>query len=173
MSNTSFVPGGQPIPSESRVATDQATVFGDGTSGNPLRATGSSGSLTRSTPGTFPAGSAVRISNFDGTHAVLAEANAISSASVVGVLTEDSEATIDAKYRSVGTVTLTEAQWDAIAGTSGGLDPGVPYYLSDTTPGMLLPRAAIVTSGHFWTQVGIALSATELQLQLSAPIPVP
>jgi len=173
MSNSSIISGGSPIPAGDTVVADQVTIRGAGTPNSPLRVSGGTGSLARTTPGTFIAGSSVRISSFGGVHAVLSSALAISSADVLGVLTEDSPAGVDLTYQSTGIVTLTTAQWDAIAGTSGGLDPGIPYYLSDVNSGELLPRASITASTHCLTQVGIAISATELQLQISAPIVIP
>jgi hypothetical protein len=41
------------------------------------------------------------------------------------------------KVQVAGVMTMTAAEWDAVAGTSGGLDEGVDYYLQDATPGKI------------------------------------
>lgn len=61
-----------------------------------------------------------------------------------------------------GEVTLTTAQWDAIAGTSGGLTPGVVYYAGAAG---VLTSTLPATTGNFDTTVGIALSSTTLLLR--------
>lgn len=58
-----------------------------------------------------------------------------------------------------GRVTLTTAEWDAVAGTTGGLDPGAIYYVSATVG--TLTATAPSTMGHFVKPVIRALSATE------------
>jgi hypothetical protein len=68
-----------------------------------------------------------------------------------------------------GLITLTPAQWDAVVtGGSGGLTFGLAYWLSGT--------AGQITSTepgglNFDTPIGIAQSATTLQLQISFPVP--
>lgn len=69
-------------------------------------------------------------------------------------------------YVEPGTViTATTGEWDAICGTSGGLTPGVSYFLSGATAGILTATAP-TTSGHVQFEVIIALSTTKAKLVL-------
>jgi hypothetical protein len=68
-----------------------------------------------------------------------------------------------------GVLTATTAQWDAVAGTTGGLSPGAVYYLDAATAGKLTGTAPTAT-GQFVVRVGLALSATELDISTTAPI---
>ena len=61
-----------------------------------------------------------------------------------------------------GVLTASTAQWDAVAGTTGGLAAGTVYYLSATAG--LLTATAPSTSGHYVCEVGMALSPTELEI---------
>lgn len=68
--------------------------------------------------------------------------------------------------RNGGTLELTTAQWDAIAGTSGGLVPADSYYVSATTAGHITSSAP-TTPGTFVTRIGSALTATKMAIQIS------
>lgn len=68
-----------------------------------------------------------------------------------------------------GVLTATTAQWDAVAGTTGGLAFGVRYYLSAATAGILTPTAP-TTVGQYVVEVGIALSTTELKIDIQKRI---
>lgn len=70
---------------------------------------------------------------------------------------------------SSGVLIATTAQWDAVAGTTGGLVFGTRYFVSPTAVG-LLTSTPPTTVGQCNTLVGIALSATELELGIQAPI---
>jgi len=61
-----------------------------------------------------------------------------------------------------GVLTATTGQWDAVAGTTGGLAFGTIYYLSATAG--LLTATAPSASGNYVCPVGIALSSTELEI---------
>ena len=68
-----------------------------------------------------------------------------------------------------GTLVATTAQWDAVAGTVGGLTFGTPYFVDPVNAGKITatpPTAA----GQCIAQVGVALSATELELAFQPPI---
>jgi hypothetical protein len=65
-----------------------------------------------------------------------------------------------------GVLTLTTAQWDAIAGTTGGLTFGTLYYLDPTTAGKITATRP-TTVGQYVVIVGMAQSATELLLIMS------
>lgn len=68
-----------------------------------------------------------------------------------------------------GIVTLTEEQWDAITGSSGGLNTSEAYFLD--APGTI---ADVAPSSPNWAaQVGVSLSPTQLLLSTpSAPIQI-
>jgi hypothetical protein len=68
-----------------------------------------------------------------------------------------------------GVLTLTTAQWDALAGTTGGLAAGTVYYLSPTTPG-LITSTPPSTIGQFLVELGMAISTTELKVQIRQTI---
>lgn len=62
-----------------------------------------------------------------------------------------------------GIITATTAQWDAVAGTTGGLTFGALYFLSTATAG-LLTATAPSTVGQYVVEVGQAISTTEMKL---------
>ena len=68
--------------------------------------------------------------------------------------------------RRDGVISGTVGEWDAIAGTNGGLSPGSAYYLS-ATPGQITESPP--NSGQF-VKVGIAKSPTELILGIGDAI---
>jgi len=69
-----------------------------------------------------------------------------------------------------GVLTATTGQWDAVVtGGSGGLVAGTIYYLSSATAGMLTSTAPSA-AGTYVTQIGIALSTTELFVDVKAEI---
>lgn len=76
------------------------------------------------------------------------------------------------KEQGAGIVKLTTAEWDAVTGDSGGLEISAVYYVSDVSAGHI-SRTKPVTSGHYVTQIGYGLSATEMQLQVMAPVLIP
>jgi hypothetical protein len=62
---------------------------------------------------------------------------------------------------TAGSMTATTAQWDAVAGTSGGLVANTTYWLSTATAGSITSTPP--STG--WVQpVGIAASATVLRI---------
>jgi len=61
-----------------------------------------------------------------------------------------------------GVLVATTGQWDAVAGTTGGLVANTIYYLSATAG--LLTATPPAASGNYVAQVGLALSATEFEL---------
>ena len=75
-------------------------------------------------------------------------------------------------YQYSGPLTLTTGEWDAVAGTTGGLTAGLCYFLSDATPGRLLEEGSTsgITTGDSVVNVGYAVSATELMLEIEKPI---
>jgi hypothetical protein len=61
-----------------------------------------------------------------------------------------------------GEITLTTAQWDAVAGTSGGLAANKAYYLSGPAGDLVLTRPA--TTGDNIITMIIAISATKAKI---------
>jgi len=68
-----------------------------------------------------------------------------------------------------GILSLTTGQWDAAFGTGGGLTAGTRYYLSAGTAG-LGTSTAPTTVGQYVVYLGRAISTTELNVQIGAPI---
>lgn len=68
-----------------------------------------------------------------------------------------------------GIITLTTAQWDAVAGTTGGLTFNTRYYVSATVAGQITSTPP-ATVGQYVQCVGIALSPTVLKLEVSERI---
>ena len=68
-----------------------------------------------------------------------------------------------------GVLTATTAQWDAVAGTTGGLVFNTNYFLSPTTAG-LMTATAPVTVGQNVTRIGRALSTTDMMIDIQDEI---
>ena len=60
---------------------------------------------------------------------------------------------------------LTTGEWDAVVGTSGGLDSGKKYYLSDVV-GRLLETSGPASAGDTLVVVGNGLSSTQLLVSM-------
>jgi hypothetical protein len=90
----------------------------------------------------------------------LAKADDANTAEIAGLVSDATIATSqDGNIQVTGIVTATTAEWDAVAGTTGGLTPGAFYYISAVTAGELTETPPTIVS-----QVGYALSSTELNL---------
>jgi hypothetical protein len=99
-----------------------------------------------------------------------AEANAQSTSEVVGLVADTSIATtVAGNVQTSGVVTATTTQWDAVAGTSGGLAANTVYFLSPSTPGQITATAPS-TVGQLVVRIGKALSTTQLELAIGPPI---
>lgn len=97
-----------------------------------------------------------------------AKADSSTTSKVIGLSLTATSAAGSATIQTSGTVTLTTGQWDAVAGTTGGLTFGTSYYLSAATAG-LLTSTAPNTTGQELMLIGVALSTTALKLQLDGP----
>jgi hypothetical protein len=173
MSNSQIVSGGNPIPAGDLVATDQETILGTGSAYDPLRVAGAVGgsyqATTNATVGAILPGMALTPAVSLTFHPIAARANAADHAHVQGIATVGNQDSQAITNQFTGVVTLTTAQWDAVVtGQSGGLTAGAWYYLSSATAGFLTTTAPSV-GGTFKTLVGLAISPTELQLQLGEP----
>lgn len=100
----------------------------------------------------------------------LAQADSSGTVEVLGLVQEVSiSAAASGFIQTDGIMAATTTQWDAIAGTTGGLTPGAVYYLSATTAG-LLSETAPSSVGQYVVRVGKAISTTELEITISQPI---
>ena len=99
-----------------------------------------------------------------------AKADASGTVQILGLVKDVSiDAAAAGSIQTDGVLTATTAQWDAVAGTTGGLTPGTVYYLDPATAGMLTSTAP-TTTGQYVVRVGLALSTTELDISTTAPI---
>ncbi len=175
MSNTQIVPGTNPTPELSTVATDQVTIFGSGTVRDPLRAAGGTNGNTYTAKGFLPivTGSALGPANLGaGITVRKAATNAAEAAARCSgiALSTSSPDNVNVQYR--GIVVLTEAEWQAITVGGVGLVAGNTYWVADTAagnPAGQLDSSPPATPGEWATIVGFALTTTELQLQQQAP----
>jgi hypothetical protein len=102
----------------------------------------------------------------DAAGAKLARSDSNTTRRAIGIVFDSSIAnTGTGAFATSGSMAATTAQWDAVAGTSGGLAPNTTYWLSGTTAGAITSTAP--TTG--WVQpIGVAASATVLRLDVSA-----
>jgi hypothetical protein len=95
-----------------------------------------------------------------------AKADASGTVEAVGLVADPSiSAASSGGIQVDGVFTASTAQWDAVAGTTGGLTADTIYYLSATTPGAITATAPS-TTGQYVKEVGIAISTTELKINI-------
>ena len=100
----------------------------------------------------------------------LAQADAIGTAQVLGLVSSTSiTSAASGNIQTDGVLSATTGQWDAVAGTTGGLTAGAVYYLDPDTAGMLTATAP-TAAGDYVIRVGLALSTTELEISVQPPI---
>lgn len=121
-------------------------------------------SLTNDNAGSVVCGAPVYMtanSHFD-----KAKADAVGTVEVIGLVKDTSIATATAGIvQTDGILALTTGQWDAVTGDVGGLTFGSNYYLDAATAGKLT-KTAPSTTGQFVKSIGIAISATEIKLNI-------
>ncbi len=100
----------------------------------------------------------------------LAQADALGTAEILGFVKDISisAATLGA-IQTDGILTATTGQWDAVAGTTGGLTAGTIYYLDPSTAGNITETAP-TSAGQYVIRVGKAISTTELEISITEPI---
>jgi len=99
-----------------------------------------------------------------------AQANALATSRVTGLaLSTTTAAGANLELVTDGLMTATTGQWDAVTGSAGGLIFDTTYYLDPTTPGRITATAPS-TVGQTVVEVGVALSTTELQVNIQPPI---
>lgn len=154
------------------MATKKALVLGaDGRpqqlqSGDTLAAI-ETGQVTQTAGATLIAGNAVYSSAADTVNK--GQANAMSTSVLLGLATTAITNAATGTIQANGILVLTTGQWDALAGTSGGLTFNTTYYLSPTTAG-LITSTCPTSVGQTVVIVGKAISTTELNITISEPI---
>lgn len=99
-----------------------------------------------------------------------AQANAKATSKLAGLgLDASVAAAATGNIITSGILIATTTQWDAVAGTTGGLTFGTYYFVDPANPGKITSTAP-TTAGQCVTLVGMALSATELELDIQPPI---
>ena len=99
-----------------------------------------------------------------------AQADAAATVEVLGLVKDTSIAAgASGNIQTDGVLSATTAEWDAVAGTTGGLTPGAVYYLDPATVGEITEVAPTAT-GEFVVRAGLALSDTELDISVQEPI---
>ena len=155
------------------MATKKALVIGtDGLpqqlqAGDTLGATSETGQVAQTAAATLLAGNVVFSSGADAVNK--AQANAIGTKDVLGLALTAIASAASGIVQTNGVVVLTTAQWDAIAGTTGGLTFNTRYFLSPTTAG-LMTATVPTTVGQYVAEIGRALSTTELRVEPTTPI---
>jgi hypothetical protein len=171
--------GGNPIPSTTLVATDQVTIFGDGSGQNPLTTNGGSGSA-RTVPVTvgdptlgFPRLTPMRMIAPGPNDCVPCNAAASSAgATCSGLLTKAAIALAVDRSNDLffsGPVDAPTADWDVVTGGSGGLSPGQDYYNDPANPGKLT-TVRTSTSTQYISLIGVAFSPTRMLLNLPGAV---
>jgi hypothetical protein len=99
-----------------------------------------------------------------------AKADASGTIQILGLMKSTSvDAGNSGTVQTDGVLTATTTQWDAVAGTTGGLVAGTVYYLDPATGGKLTATAP-TTPGQYVVRVGLALSTTDLDISTTAPM---
>lgn len=136
-------------------------------SGDTLANTSDTGQVNQTAAATLIAGNAVYTSGADAVNK--AQANASGTKDVLGLATTAITSAASGTIQANGILVLTTAQWDAVAGTTGGLSPNAVYFLDPATAGKLTATVP-TTAGQYVCEVGRALSSTELLIDIRSPI---
>jgi hypothetical protein len=100
-----------------------------------------------------------------------AQANASATKDVIGLVAKSPSIAGSATGPVTvgGPLTATTAEWDAVAGTTGGLTANTRYYLDPATSAKITATAPS-TAGQYVVEVGLALSTTELKVDIKQPV---
>jgi len=120
-------------------------------------------------PTAFPPGTPVVQSLVVDRTVIPGKADDSATTSVVGLAAITGVVGSQGLVQFEGVLTLTTAQWDVITSGSGGLTRGVPYYLSSGFREGQLTTTPPSAGGTFVVQVGVALSPTDMLIQICAP----
>lgn len=168
--------GGAPVADEVLVSADQVTILGSGTAIDPLRLASASGGgstfdavvSSLASAGAYILGTAASVTGFLNGEPQVGRCVGNTTVACAGLaVVAAAGPTFPTKIQTDGIVTLTTAQWDAVAGTSGGLSAGDPYWVSESTAGHLTDVQP--TTGHRVTLVGYGVSPTQLRLNIQPP----
>src|SRR5271170_5695940 len=185
MSDTAFLPGTGPTttPAPSLVTPDNLTIVGDGTVKAPLHTP--TGLYTESTSAPDKVYALTNYANSDLTAGVdllagnilsvdsssrlqLGKGDTIAHSAIVGFAPMAFSSGAPAGYFRSGPLTLTEAQWEAVnADGADPLTPGSNYWLSGTAGKI---TATQPTGGTWDVKVGVALTATTLDVNIGQPV---
>lgn len=135
--------------------------------GDTLGTVSETGQVTQTATPTLIAGNAVYSSGADAVSK--AKADASGTKDVLGLAVAAITAAASGIIQCNGILVLTTGQWDALAGTTGGLTFNTPYFLSPTTAG-LLTSVVPTAVGQYVGEIGRALSTTELMIDIRPPI---
>lgn len=98
-----------------------------------------------------------------------AQANAKSTCKVAGLGLDPSIAAAGVgNIITGGILVATTTQWDAVAGTTGGLVFNTYYFVDPATVGKITSTVP-TTVGQVVSLIGIAISTTELELDIQPP----
>jgi hypothetical protein len=140
-------------------------------SGDTLDTPGSGGELisqTNDEVGAIVIGTPVYNDAADGVKK--AKADAVGTKSVIGLVYDTTiGAGVSGNIMTGGVLAATTGQWDAVTGGVGGLTFGTRYFLSAATAGQLTATAPSTVS-QYVVEIGIALSTTELKVEIQSPI---
>lgn len=125
--------------------------------------------LTNDEAGSVVIGTAVYADAADGFKK--AKADASGTRRVIGLAATDPSIPTGVAGSVVtdGVLAATTAQWDAVAGTTGGLAFGVTYFLDPSTAGKITATAP-TSVGQYVVEIGIALSTTELDVRIQRDV---
>ncbi len=100
----------------------------------------------------------------------LAQADAASTSEVVGLVKDASiSAAASGDIQTDGVLTATTGQWDAVAGTTGGLTAGTVYYLDPSTAGDITETAP-TSVGQVVVRIGKAISTMVMEISVLEPV---
>jgi hypothetical protein len=106
-----------------------------------------------------------------GADAKTAHAGSASRISVAGLVMEDAAPATPVSIMAVGIMSASVAQWEAVTGNPAGLVTGKSYYLVADAPFPgKLQETAPTLDGQFIVHVGIALSSTQMKIQIEQPV---
>lgn len=99
-----------------------------------------------------------------------AQANAAGTSTVTGLVYDTSIATgVTGQIVTDGLLTATTTQWDAVAGTTGGLTFNTTYFLDPSTAGKITSTVP-TTVGQLVVEIGVAWSTTDLNVNIKSEI---
>lgn len=136
-------------------------------SGDTLIGGSETGQIVKTAAAVMIPGNVVYASS--GTQVNKGQANAAATTKILGLAVAAIANAANGTIQTNGILTLTTTQWDAVAGTTGGLTVGSYYFLSAASAG-LLTSTPPSTAGQYVVCVGQAIASTELNIDIEKPI---